>query len=367
MNCDFWSLKNVRQIAQEIIKYPNGFYKFPLGWAVTEEVQRLIAANKISIKDRIQFQEATNRRTNPAILFPNNSVVKAVKNHMEKYEKLATDIASHITQLENGENDRIFFGSFYKPRADYREVAKMLLAGESDEDVHKKYRIETMELAGVKAALKRGSYEDIKIELERKSKNIRKAEPLEVKVNQTPVRRTKNIEKKSTDYNAIPYRDYKELTKENKISENQLLRMQYFRQDTKNLTENRKKQLYDSIAGSKWFEDFKSSEISDLKVYTFFDDLMLDYVTKRKELSPEKVKSIWGEIKNSKNLCEIVPLKEDKPQINLKPKKLDVNQNQEIYDYIVAGFPDEEIMKTFNLTKKQLGARKAWITMRATP
>ena len=49
-------------------------------------------------------------------------------------------------------------------------------------------------------------------------------------------------------------------------------------------------------------------------------------------------------------------------------KKIEISEqvNQQIYESIKSGMPDKEIMETFNLTPRQLGARKAWVSMRNT-
>jgi hypothetical protein len=56
---------------------------------------------------------------------------------------------------------------------------------------------------------------------------------------------------------------------------------------------------------------------------------------------------------------------QEKAEIKTKPIK-NLKATDEIYEYIRAGFPDKEIMEAFGITKKQLGARKAWVTMRAS-
>jgi hypothetical protein len=257
--------------------------------------------------------------------------------------------------LCDGTNKRVFLGSFAKPRiTSKKRLRQVVQEGLSREEIETKYRIGP----SVKGSL--GAF------IAHRTMNTYKPVEPEQKEASTEIAKPK-INTQGRLPRLIPGKYQRQLLGAGKISKNIQLRMNYFLKDTRHLSENRKQNLYSSISESNWFRDLNKNP-SDLEVYTFFDDIMLNMVHQNKHIKTTKIRSLWDKIMASERLYEVSPIIKTKPvkEKKKKPKKskLTEGENQEIYEYLQKGFPDEEIMKACNLSRQQLGARKAWITMR---
>jgi len=79
--------------------------------------------------------------------------------------------------------------------------------------------------------------------------------------------------------------------------------------------------------------------------------------------SPLELEHILSSWETGGGLYERRPEQQKVEKIK-KKIRMSEQDNQQIYESIVSGLSDEEIMQRFTLTPNQLGARKAWVTMR---
>jgi len=283
------------------------------------------------------------------------AIIKRKKDYEKRCEKLKVTVDPN--RYREKIPSRIFLGSSQKPLIRSKKRLKELVKqGLSKEEIEEKYIISDLVKGSLSSYLAHKTMGKYEVEGKIKEDPIEKQ-----KESQNIKNKTKKQKNKRENLKLIPHKDYENLVEEENLSENIRLRMKYFRKDTKNLSKNRKKQLYDSLIKSNWFRDFNKRKISDLEVYAFFDDLMLNFVHQKRRISSERIKYLWDEILNSEKLYEVTYTYEQKP---IKKPKISKEQNQEIYEYIIAGIDDESIMEEFDLSKQQLGARKAWITMK---
>jgi hypothetical protein len=290
------------------------------------------------------------------------------KSYMKRYKRYQERTLRDIENLcpKGKSNDvrnfqpRMDLGSSRKPLIRSKNRLKELVKqGLSREEIEKRYRIgESIKgsLAAYIAHRTMETYNDGEAEQEQRPEKPR------LKIQQ------KSIEKSNQISRLISKKDQRDLSAKGKISKNMHLRINYFFGDTNYLSDRRKQGIYNSILESNWFRDLGTRQISDLEVYAFFDDIMLNFVHQTKHIKPRKIRSLWDKILSTDKLYEVVQVCPSKQteQIEREPEKLRIPEevNQEIYEYIKMSIPDKEIMETFDLSRQQLGARKAWITMR---
>jgi len=297
----------------------------------------------------------------------NREEAKNIIRKKKKYEKRCEGVGESLNAFKYTKNlpSRKFLGSSQKPLiTSKKRLREVVQSGLSKEEIETQYRIGPSIKRSLGAFLAHRTME-----------TYQSVEPKPKPKKTLPKIEKPKAKPKNNLPRLIPRKYEKQLFNENKISKNMQLRMNDFLKETKHLADKRKQDLYHSVSESNWFKDLNKNP-SDLEVYTFFDDIMLNFVYQNKHIKANKITSLWDKIKSSNKLYETIPLLENKlikqletksePKPNTKPKKqkLTENKNQEIYDYIKAGFPDNEIMETCNISKQQLGARKAWITMR---
>ena len=275
------------------------------------------------------------------------------KKYMKEMKRTANelDARSYMSNLP----PRINLGSSQKPAIRSKNrLREIVRSGLSAEEITTQYNVSDKISGSLPAFIAHRTMETYEPIVKKEKKVV--VEKIKVSKEKTP----------KAHFNMMPRKDYRTLVADNLLSDNARLRMKYFEQDTRNLSENRRTQLSESLVESGWSRDISNRKPSDLEVYAFFDDITMNFVHQKKGLAPGKIRSIWDNVVNSDNLYETIPLPEVKPLIKKnKPKKLSQDKNQEIYEYIQAGFSDEDVMKEFGLSKRQLGARKAWVTMRA--
>jgi len=269
-----------------------------------------------------------------------------IKDSLRKARKPIREIRKDKREVcyivsESDLPERKNLGSSYKPIIRTKNKLRELVAqGLSQEEIEDRFRISSgvaRSLPAFVAHRTMGTYEQ---EVEPEADPI--PEPLE------------EIVEAQTEIKLIPHGKRKKLKRMGRFTEGMEKRLEYFGDDIFHLSENRTRELYDSILNSRWYRPMFKEEFSDTKVYSFFDDLMLYVKKKRKIPSSEEVGDIW---KNGVKL-------RSRSKRKIKVKKSPEEHNEEIYDLISRGIPDEVIMKEFDLTKRKLGARKAWITMR---
>ena len=148
------------------------------------------------------------------------------------------------------------------------EIARRLLAGEDENVLKTEYGLNT--LAGIKAALKRGAYDDALAE------TLAEPEPLQA-------------EEPESDANprleAMPGKYAKRMT------ENKRLRIRYFiDDDLSSIPGDRKVGVIAAVRESRWYKSL--NDASDMDVYTFFDDVMLAAKSGR-NITKDYVSSLW--------------------------------------------------------------------------
>lgn len=283
---------------------------------------------------------------------------KAHVRGLKAYVKRVSDDRLSLAP-RNSKNDlanlppRVDLGSSRKPsirsKSKLREVVR---SGLSAEEIGMKYNVSDSVRGSLPAFIAHRTMETYK-------PSVKEEREVVVKNKKAPKEEAPNF-----NFQMMPRKEYKALVTNDLLSDNAKLRMKYFEQDTRGLSDSRRVKLSESLVESGWSKDLSRSAPSDLEIYAFFDDVMMNFVHSKKRLSPEKIRSTWDKVLGS-SLYEVVPFsKMENPVKKNKPAKLSSNKNDEIYKYIQAGFSDEDVMQEFGLTKRQLGARKAWVTMR---
>lgn len=236
-------------------------------------------------------------------------------------------------------------GSSFKPIIRSKERLRELVAqGLSQEEIESQFRISSSVMRSLPAFMAhrtRGTYEQEE-PLEEPEQNSEQTSLLE------------EIAKEPTELKLIPRGKRKQLRKIGRFTDGMDKRLEYFKDDIFHLSEPKRRELYDSVLESRWYSPIFNKEVSDTRVYAFFDDLMLYVKKKRRIPSSEEVKNIWHHGIKLRSYTKK----------RLSPKKSPEEHNEEIYGLIMKCTSDEEIMQEFDLTKRQLGARKAWVTMR---
>ncbi len=283
---------------------------------------------------------------------------------VRNYEKSISRDITKLLRLINRTNllqKRIYLGSSFKPPIRSKNsLRKLVEQGLSREEIERDYRVaEHLEgsLSAFLAHRTMGTYE-------KEPDNSHPKEELEKKVERF------EIQPKAEElFQIAPLNHLRRLSERERLSENAKLRIVYFDEDVSCLNPERKRLFYDSIFSSEWYKDLYDKKVSDTKIYAFFDDLKLRVRGRKNIPDSEEVKSMWKSIINAERLYEVIPIPmakrifEDIKNRKIK-KKLSNDDNESIYQFIQIGIPDREIMETFNLSSKELGARKAWITMR---
>jgi hypothetical protein len=162
MLCDFYKFDDARTILpDEIETYAKRFFELPAGWWIAEKAQTLV-----STKEKFKLVERASKSPNG--LPPTIEFTKMLHKKVGvAYETISNSISSAVKKLGKGELERINLGSFRKPRGNKEEIVKMVIAGVPDENIHEKYRVGKMQLAGYKASLKKGMYKELVEEVQR--------------------------------------------------------------------------------------------------------------------------------------------------------------------------------------------------------
>jgi len=327
-----------------------------------------------SLKKFSSFKVVDGKMLCDAHVPPSLNYSRAVKEYERNYNLLVKLVDSKIENLP-----RIFLGSSYKPKAPKEEVARMLISGASDKEIKEKFRIKKMELAGIKAALSKGSYEDLrKAHEERKRQN----EPTQNKESEKI-----ELKKGILIFDSNPSRLHKNISKSNFLEN---------RVDSTSVLHGVQKDGFLSRTNTY---DLYVLNSSDLKSDEAFSDLALRYCESNRYLNllligpkssleeqigaardlgakirvgryetdngyinpdhPLDLKGVWSSMLVNQKVKkrEMPERKIKKPEANLSEQN-----KQEICEAIKSGFPDEKIMTKFNLSKQQLAGKKASLT-----
>jgi len=175
MLCDFYKFDDARTILpDEVEAYAKRFFELPAGWWISEKAQTLVS-------DKEKFRLVEKASKSPNGLPPDIEFTQMLhKKVCIAYEAISSNISSTMRKLGKGELERIDLGSFRKPRGKKEEIIKMVITGVPDADIHAKYRVGKMQLAGYKASLKKGMYKELAEEV-RQSQETAQAEKTIVK------------------------------------------------------------------------------------------------------------------------------------------------------------------------------------------
>lgn len=287
------------------------------------------------------------------VVNPNSMSSKDIRRKMAKQLKEAKKpmykIRRNVKQVLCNPNtmslpQREDLGSSYKQIVRSKKRLKELVAqGLSQEEIESQFRISSHIKRSLPAFI-----------AHRTMGTYTQEEVVEIEQDPKPSSLLEEIVEEPVEFKLIPHGKRKQLTKMGRFTEGIAKRLKYFGDDISHLSESKRRELYDSVLESKWYRPILNKEISDIRVYTFFDDIMLYVKKKRKIPSSDEIKNIWHNGIKLRNYTRKKPSSKKSPE----------EHNEEIYNLIIKGVPDEKIMQEFDLTKRQLGARKAWVTMR---
>jgi len=318
--------------------FPVGLLKEDLVSKLEKEGRMLISAG--SVVQALKFQRKIREEIDK---------IKGIEGEIRKDANVIFKSTSSISQRVA---KCIPLGSSFKPIIKSKEkLREIVSAGLSREEIESQFRISKNIRGSLNAYIAHrtmGSY---------------KEEKLESNSSILPSSKNGQENHENKDYrqtHIVPENKFQRLIKRGNISENAALRINYFKEDIE-LSERKRKELYRSISDSNWYMDLENRSVNDIKIYAFFDDLMLE-VKRGNDLNKKRVRNIWNKILQSDKLYTsvIYDPKSKKESIH----NLTAEENRNVYELIERGVSDKEIARTYGLNQRQIGARKAWITMK---